>query len=156
MENEEKAIPEQTETKTENTEEVKKEGKISGFFKKVSKKLDDATYDIRLQSEFDNNHKKYTIYTGTSMLSVTREISVEEHLNDGYLITISSDEEIKAGNLIEDSDSGEVRHIAATEETTLNVEFEGKQNEKKAKKIILGDKAVKVDVIKVGEDFYLK
>jgi hypothetical protein len=27
---------------------------------------------------------------------------------------------------------------------------------KKAKKIILGDKAVKVDVIKVGEDFYLK
>jgi hypothetical protein len=153
MENEEQTTNKQTE---EKTEEAKKDGKISGFFKKVSKKFDDATYDIRLQSEFDKSHKKYTVYSGTSILSITPEISVEEHLDEGYLITLDDDEQIAAGNLIENADNGEVRHIAATEETTFSVEFEGKQNEKKAIKIILGEKAVKVDVIKVGESFYLK
>ena len=49
------------EEKKEGQTEEKKEGKISGFFKKVGKKLDDATYDIRLQSEFDRTHKKYTV-----------------------------------------------------------------------------------------------
>jgi hypothetical protein len=139
----------------ENTEE-KKEGKISGFFKKVSKKFDDATYDMRLKSEFDKNHKNYVVYGGTSILDATPEITVEEHLDENYLLTLDDDEQIAAGNLIKDSESGEVRHIAATEKTTLTVDFEGKSNEKPAIKVILGDKAVKVDVIKVGETFYLK
>jgi hypothetical protein len=144
------------EEKTTAETEEKKEGKIAGFFKKVSKKLDDATYDMRLQSDFDSNHKKYTVYSGTSLLTMTPEISVEEHLDEGYLVTLDDDEQIAAGNLIEDSDSGEVRHIAAVEETKLNVEFEGKTNEKDARKIVLGEKATKVEVIKVGDDFYLK
>ncbi len=47
-------------------------------------------------------------------------------------------------------------HIAAVEKATLNVEFEGKNNEKPALKIFIGEMAQKVDVIKVGNDFYLK
>lgn len=136
------------------TAEEKKEGKISGFFKKMSKKLDDATYDMRLQSDFDKSHKKYTVYGGTSVFSNTPEIAVEEREN--CLVTLDDDEEIAVGNLIECSENGEVYHIAAVEKTTLTVEFEGKSNERPALKITLGEKAVKVDVIKVGESFYLK
>ena len=135
--------------------EEKKEGKISGFFKKVGKKFDDATYDMRLQSEFDKSHKKYAVYAGTSILTASPEIAVEEHLDENYLLTID-DEQIAAGNLIEDTETGDVMHIAAVEKATLTVEFEGKSNEKPALKIFLGEMAQKVDVIKVGNDFYLK
>lgn len=136
--------------------EEKKEGKISGFFKKVGKKFDDATYDMRLQSEFDKTHKKYAVYSGTSLLSASPEIAVEEHLDENYLLTIDDDEQIAAGNLIEDTETGDVMHIASVEKATLTVEFEGKSNEKPALKIFLGEMAQKVDVIKVGNDFYIK
>ncbi len=137
-------------------EEKKEEGKVSGFFKKLGKKFDDATYDMRLQSEFDKNHKKYTVYAGASVLSITPEISVEEHLDENYLLTLDDDEQIAAGSLIEDSETGDVMHIAAVEKATLTVEFEGKANEKPALKIFLGEMAQKVEVIKVGNDYYLK
>ncbi len=140
----------------EESAEEKKEGKVSGFFKKLGKKFDDATYDMRLQSEFDKAHKKYTVYAGTSALQSTPEISVEEHLDENYLITLDDDDVIAAGNLIEDGESGEVRHIVSVEKTTLSVEFEGKDNQKPALKITLGELAQKVEVIKVGNAFYLK
>ncbi len=134
----------------------KEEGKISGFFKKLGKKFDDATYDMRLQSDFDKNHKKYAVYSGTGILAASPEISVEEHLDENYLVTLDDDEQIAAGNLIEDTETGDVMHIAAVEKTTLKIEFEGKENEKPALKIFLGEMAQKVEVIKVGNDFYLK
>lgn len=137
-------------------EKKQEEGKVSGFFKKLGKKFDDATYDMRLQSEFDKSHKKYTVYAGTSVLSVTPEIAVEEHLDENYLLTLDDDEQIAAGSLIEDSESGDVMHIASVEKATLTVEFEGKSNEKPALKIFLGEMAQKVEVIKVGNDYYLK
>lgn len=140
----------------EKKEEQKEEGKVSGFFKKLGKKFDDATYDMRLQSDFDKSHKKYTVYAGTSVLSVSPEIAVEEHLDENYLLTIDDDAQIAAGNLIEDSETGDVMHIASVEKATLTVEFEGKTNEKPALKIFLGEMAQKVEVIKVGNDFYLK
>lgn len=140
---------------TEEQTEEKKEGKISGFFKKLGKKIDDATYDMRLQSEFDKSHEKYTIYSGSSALSISPEIAVEEHLDENYLLTLDDDEVIEAGNLIENG-KGEVFHIAAVEEDTLTVTFEGAEVKKDAKKITLGEPAVKVEVIKVGSDFYLK
>lgn len=140
----------------EKKEEKKEEGKVSGFFKKLGKKFDDATYDMRLQSDFDKSHKKYTVYAGTSVLAASPEIAVEEHLDENYLLTLDDDEAIAAGNLIEDSATSDVIHIAAVEKATLTVEFEGKSNEKPALKIFLGEMAQKVEVIKVGNDFYLK
>lgn len=136
--------------------EEKKEGKISGFFRRMSQKLDSATYDMRLQSNFDSTHEKYTVYAGTSVLQSTPEIAVEEHLDDGYIVTIDDDEQIAAGNLIECCRTGEVRHISSVEKTVLTVEFDGKSNERPALKIMLGELAQKVEVIKVGNDFYLK
>ena len=137
-------------------EEKKEEGKVSGFFKKLGKKFDDATLDMRLQSDFDKNHKKYTVYAGTNILAASPEISVEEHLEENYLITLDDDEQIAAGNLIEDGETGDVMHIASVEQTTLTVEFEGNSYEKPALKIFLGEMAQKVEVIKVGNDYYLK
>ena len=142
--------------KGEAPAEEKKEGKVSGFFKKIGTKFNDATYDMRLQSDFDKSHPKYTIYQGTSILSASPEIAVEEHLDEFAVITLDDDEAIAVGNLIVCEKSGEVRHIAAVEPATLTVEFEGKSNEKPALKIILGELAQKVDVIKVGEEYYLK
>lgn len=138
----------------ENQEGEKKEGKISGFFKKIGKKLDDATYTMRLQSNFDSTHAKYTVYSGTGVFDASPEIAVEEHLDEGYLLTLDDDEQIKEGNLIKTPD-GEVLHIAATEKATLTVEFEDKSNEMPAIKVVLGDKAEEVKVIKVDDKFYL-
>lgn len=136
-------------------EEEAKEEK-QGFFKKLGKKLNDATYDARLQSSFDTSHKKYTIYTGTSIVARTPEISAEEHLDKDYILTLDDDEEIKAGNLIKRMETGEVMHIAAVEDAELKVMFEEKENVRKAKKIVLGDNAKKVEVIKVDSEYYLK
>lgn len=138
----------------EKKEEEKKE-KV-GFFKKLGNKFNDATYDMRLQSDFDKSHAKYTVFASAAVLSVTPEISVEEHLDENYLITLDDDEQIAAGNLIRNDETDEVLHIAAVESTTLTVEFEGKVNEKQALKIVLGEPAKKVEVIRVGNEYYLK
>lgn len=135
-------------------EEEKKE-KV-GFFKKLGNKFNDATYDIRLQSDFDKSHAKYTVFASAAVLSATPEISVEEHLDENYLITLDDDEQIAAGNLIRNDETDEVFHIAVVESTKLTVEFEGKSNEKDALKIVLGDPAKKVEVIRVGNEYYLK
>lgn len=142
------------EKKQDETKEEKKE-KV-GFFKKLGNKFNDATYDMRLQSDFDKKHKKYTIFTGTAVLSVTPEISVEEHLDEKYLLTLDDDEQIAAGNLIRNDETDEVFHIDAVESAKLTVEFEGKSNEKNALKVVLGAPAEKVDVIRVGSEYYLK
>lgn len=134
--------------------EEKKEGKFSAFVKKVSKKLDDAAYDSRLNSDFAKKNVSYRVYTGCSVFSANPEIAAEEHLDEGYVIALGTDDNIKAGCLICKVNDKKVYHIAAVENTTLTVEFEGKTNEKEAQKITLGDEAEKVDVIKVEDDFY--
>lgn len=139
--------------KTPETEE-QDEGKISGFFKKMGKKLDAATYPMRLQSDFDTSHPKYTIYSGTGAFSATPEIAVEEHLNKGYLLTIDDDEQIKEGNIIK-TPKGEVYHIDEVKKAVIQIDFEGKTNEIEALKIILGKQAKEVKVIKVDDKFYL-
>lgn len=135
-------------------QDSKKEGKISGFFKKIGKKFDDATYSMRLRSDFDGSHPKYTVYGGTGILDITPEITAEEHLEEGYIITLSDDKKIAAGNLIK-TPAGDVLHIAATEQVTLNVSFEEKDNELPAVKITLGEKAEEVNVIRVDDKFYI-
>jgi hypothetical protein len=154
-EDENKVVTAQSENGEQQQTEQKKQGKISGFFKKVSQKLDDATFEMRMFSEFNRTHAKYTVYTSCSILSASPEIYAEEHLEDGYIITIS-DAEIKNEYLIKCAASSEVRHIAGVESTTINIDFEGKTIEQKAQKIALGDLAEKVDVIKVGDEYYRK
>ncbi len=132
----------------------KKEGKVSGFFKKLGKKLDDATYTMRMHSEFTSSHPKYVVYGGTGILDATPQIAAEERLGEGCIVTIDESDMIKAGNLIK-TPGGDVLHIAATESTKIDFDFEGKTNELAATKIILGEKATEVNVIKVDDKFYL-
>lgn len=139
-------------------DEEKKGGKVSGFFKSIGNKFNDATYDMRAESDFSKNHAKYTVYTGASMLSHTAELPAEEHFGgeENYIVILGEYDEIAAGHIAVAESSGEPKYIAAVEKTTLTFEFEGKQNEKPAMKLTLGAPAEKVEVIRVGEDFYLK
>lgn len=136
--------------------EAKKEGKFSSFFKKVGQKIDDAAYDSRLSSDFAKKHPAYHVYTGTGVFSAAPEISVEEHLDGDvkYVIMYGTDENIKPGCLIKKDNATPVYHITEISPETLTIEFEGKTNEKPATKIVLGDEAEKVAVIKVGDEFY--
>lgn len=136
--------------------ETKKEGKISGFFKKMGQKIDDAAYDSRLASDFAKKHSTYHVYTGTGVFAASPEISAEEHLDgeEKYVVMYGTDENVKAGCLIRKNNDKKVYHIAEVSPATLTIEFEGKTNEKPAQKIVFGDEAEKVAVIKVGDEFY--
>lgn len=138
----------------EQKEEEKQEGKISGFFKKLGKKLDDATYATRMHSAYNDSHPKYVVYSGTGLLDSTPQLAVEEHLGEGYIVTIDESEKIAAGNLIK-APNGDVMHIASVEKAAVTFDFEGKSNELAATKIVLGEKAEQVKVIKVDDKFYL-
>lgn len=137
-------------------EEPKKEGKFSSFFKKMGQKIDDAAYDSRLSSDFNKKHPEYHVYTGTGVFSPSPDVYVEEHLDgeEKYVVAYGTDENIKAGCLIKKDNSATVYRIAEVTPATLTVEFEGKTNEKPAQKIVLGEEAEKVAVIKVGDEFY--
>ncbi len=141
----------------ESAGEEKKEGKISGFFKKIGKKIDDAAYDSRLASDFAKKNIAYKVFTGTGLLSPSPEISAEEHLDgeEKYILMYGTDENIKPGCLIKRNNDRHVYHITEVSPATLTIEFEGKANEKPALKIVLGEEAQKVNVIKAGDDFYL-
>ncbi len=144
------------EEKKSNTENQPREGRIKGFFKKVGQKFDEATYDYRLKADFDKNHPSYGVYGGTAIIDLTPDITAEEHLDEDYIITLDDNDAIKKGNLIRRFATGEVFHIALVESVKLKVTFDGKETEADALKICLGELAQKVDVIKVGDSYYLK
>ncbi len=154
MDEEEKTTPAEGEAATDT--QTKKEGKISGFFKKVGQKLDDATYDARLASDFAKHNAAYKIYTGTGIFAANPEISAEEHTDgdEKYIIMLGEDENAKPGNMIKKVNGNPVYHIAAVEPATLTIEFEGKTNERAATKITFGEPAEEVAVIKVEDKFY--
>ncbi len=146
-----------------NTEEVEeaeqpaKEGKIAGFFKKVGKKLDDVAYEARLAADFAKKHVKYTVYTGAGIFASSPEGAAEEHFegDEKYIIMYGKNEDITTDCLIKKNNDRNVYHIASVEPATLVVEFEGKENQRTATKIVFGEMAQKVDVIKVEDEFYL-
>lgn len=144
------------EEKKQPTEE--KKGGISGFFKKMGDKFNDATYDMRADSDYNKNHQQYTVYTGAGILSHTSTLYGSESTgSEGrFIVAPSDDEEIKSGHIIVNDKTGETLNIASVSSTKLFFDFEGKTNERQALKIVFGDPAEKADVIKVGENYYLK
>lgn len=149
------------ENKDENektkTEEGKKGG-LSGFFKKVGDKFNDATYEMRAESDYNKNHNRYVVYTGAGLLSHTAELYGNETIGaEGkYIVAPSADEEIKSGHIIVNDKTGEALYISSVSTTKVYIDFEGKMTEKPALKIVMGQPAEKVDVIKVGDNFYIK
>lgn len=135
--------------------EEKKEGKISGFFKKAKSKLDDATFESRLKGSFEKNHTEYKVYTGTGFLSSPTTLYAEEHIEEGFIIVLDEDE-ITVDGLIRNEKTKHISHMKAIIKTTIEIPFEEATYERPAQKILLGDDATKVDVIKVNDDYYLK
>lgn len=135
--------------------EEKKEGKISGFFKKAKSKLDDATFESRLKGSFEKNHTEYRVYTGTGFLSSPTTLYAEEHIEEGFIIVLGEDE-ITVDGLIRNEKTKHISHMKAIIKTTIEIPFEEATYERPAQKILLGDDATKVDVIKVNDDYYLK
>lgn len=149
------------EEKSENTEQQTKEekkGKIGGFFKKIGDKFNDATYDMRAESDYNKSHGKYTVYTGAGILAHTAELYADEVESGGekYIIAPSEDGEIKSGHIIISEKTGEAHYISSVTADKICINFEEKTCEKPALKIVFGEPAQKVEVIKAGDDFYLK
>lgn len=137
-------------------DEEKKNGKISGFFKNLGAKINESTYDLRAADDYNKTHARYTVYTGSGVFSHTADLYCEERPGESYVIAPSEDGEIAPGQIITPYEKEDPRYIAAVEKTEISFEFEGKTNTKPALKITLGGPAEKVDVIKVGDSYYLK
>lgn len=135
-------------------EQPKKEGKISGFFKKLGKKIEDSTYDMRAENDFKSKHAKYCVYYGASAFSPSSEIYGDE--TDGTVLGLGEDEDIKAGCVIVRDGSDDAYYIDSVEKAEITYVFEDKENVKPATKIKIGAPAEKVDVIKVGDNYYIK
>ena len=135
--------------------EEKKEGKLSGFFKKAKSKLDDATFESRLKGSFEKTHAEYKVYTGTGFLSTPTTLYAEEHLEDGFIIVLGEDE-ITVDGLIRNEKTKHICHMKAIIKTTIEIPFEDATHERPAQKILLGNDATKADVIKVEDEYYLK
>lgn len=148
---------EKTDVTPEEKPEEKKGGKVSGFFKNIGHKINDATYDMRADGDFNKNHPAYTVYTGPGTLSHCAELHCEEHLDGqgGYLVAPSEDKVIAAGHVIVNP-KNEAFYIGAVEKTEITFSFEDKQNTRPALKIVLGGPAERVEVIKANEVYYLK
>lgn len=137
--------------------EEKKGGKVSGFFKNLGHKINDATYDLRADADYEKNHPVYGVYTGAGTLSHYAALHCEEHFGgeENYIVAPSEDEKLAAGNVIL-TPKNEVFYVQSVEKCEITFEFEGKQNVRKALKLVIGAPAEKVEVIRVNDDFYLK
>lgn len=134
-----------------------KESKVKKFIRRIGEKIDDATYDYRLRADFDDHHPAYGVFGGTPVIDINPDITAEEHLDEHYIITLAANRaDIKKGNLIKRYATEEVFHIALVERIKYDIEFDGRQTQVDALRVCLGDRAEKVDVIKVGDSYYLK
>lgn len=139
-----------------NDDDGKSRGKVKGFFQKLGQKLDEASYEYRLKADFDKTHPYYGVYSGTPLIDVKPDITCEEHTDENYLITLSLREDIKEGNLIKKYSTNEVFHIAQVQEIKYKTVFDGKETQVDALKIVLGERAQRVQVIKIEGNYYLK
>lgn len=142
--------------KDTEVKEEKKEGKISGFFKKMGNKINDATYDMRAESDFNKNHRKYTVYTGAELLSPSINLYAEEYDGKKTILALGIDEDVKKGCVIVDEETENAYYIDGVENSEITFEFEEKKNTKPAMKIKLGALAESVEVIKANDKYYIK
>lgn len=135
-------------------ESEKKQGKVSGFFKKAKEKLNDATYEARMKSEFNKTHVEYTIHKTASAFSMIISLYAVEY--DGYIVAPYEQDDITDEYIIKNNKTNEVFYIDGVEKQQLTFNFEGKENILNGIKISFKENAKSVDVIKVGDKYYLK
>lgn len=132
------------------------DGRIKGFFKNIGKKIDEATLESNIRSKFNSNNPSFGVFSGAKTFDCTSYgFHAEDHLADGYIIAFTNDE-FDDKFLLEIDSNNKVYYIASIEEAKVSVEYNDTFYERDAKKIVLGEEAKKVDVIKVGDNYYLK
>ena len=140
------------------------ESKLKNFFNKAKSKigevaqdaktkLDEVTLESKINSAFKNN-EEYELYKGASLLQAC-SYTIYAIKSEGCLTTLT-DIEISDDMLVKAENDEVVYTIEKIEPTKVSVEVDGMTYERDGLKIVLGKEATKVDVIKVGNDFYLK
>ena len=132
------------------------DGKVKGFFKNIGKKIDDAQLESNIKSSFKSGNKEFGVFKGAKMFEASSStFYAEEHLADGYILALANDE-ITEDCLLEESETNKVFYINSVEKTELTIAYDGIEYKRDGVKILVGEEAKKVDVIKVGDFFYEK
>lgn len=132
------------------------DGKVKGFFKNIGKKIDDAQLESNIKSSFKSGNKEFGAFKGAKLFEISSfTFYAEDHLSDGYILALANDE-ITEDCLLEESETNKVFYINSVEKTELTIAYDGIEYKRDGVKILVGEEAKKVDVIKVGDFFYEK
>lgn len=137
-----------------DTNEKKEEPKKEGFFSKIKKKYNDIQLENKIEDEFKKAAEQYVIYKGTGILNTT-QFYAENHEADGYIIAWLKEKPSIEGSLLSARRNEDVFKLVSTEKVDVVVNFEGVDYTRSAYKIILGDKALKANVVKVEDNYFL-
>lgn len=139
--------------------EEKEENFFQKLFKKAKNKIDDATFEARLQNKFNENKNEFSIHNNSSLLSELNRFFAIENTNkligNGHIIAYG-ELDVEEGSLIKNHSNEKVYHIDKTSKCEVNVEYDGVTYTRSATRIDLGKEAKLVEVIRVGDKFYLK
>lgn len=132
------------------------EGKVKGFFKSIGKKIDDAQLESNIKSSFKTGNKEFGVFKGAKVFEMSSStFYAEDHLTDGYILALANDD-INDECLLEDGETNKVYYINSVEKTELTIAYDGIEYKRDGVKILVGEEAKKVDVIKVGDFFFEK
>lgn len=131
------------------------ESKFKAFFKNAKNKIDEATFESKLKSDFNSKNKTYILYSGTGLLNASvYEVHAIEHIDEHYIDVLTSFE-LDDKMLIKNEETGKVYKIERIEKHIIPIVYEEENYEREVYKITLGEEAIKVSVVKVGDDYYL-
>ncbi|MCR5706583.1 MAG: hypothetical protein K6G48_07295 [Acholeplasmatales bacterium] len=138
------------EAKEEKTEGPKKDG----FFSKIKKKYNDVQLENKISDAFKEKAEQYVIYRGTSILN-GNQFYAKNYEADGYIIAWLSDKPVITDALISARRNEDVFKMSSCEKVDVVVNLEGTDYTRSAYKITLGEKALKANVVKVEDNFFL-
>ena len=136
-------------------EETKKEeSKKEGIFSKIKRKYNDVQLENSIKNQFAKANEEVVFYTGTGIIN-SQTFIAENHLNDGYILIFGSDKPKLENTLMSFRKSEDVYKIVSYEDATVEIKYEGVSYERPAIKAIISEKATKVNVVKVEDNYFL-
>lgn len=137
-------------SRSEKNEEVKKDG----LFSKIKKKYNDVQLENKISDEFKKDAEQYVIYRGTSILN-GNQFYAKNYEADGYIIAWLSDKPVIEKALISARRNEDVYKITSVEKVDVVVSLDGVDYTRSAYKILFGEKAIKANVVKVEDNYFL-
>ncbi len=139
----------------ERPQEEKKNGKVKQFLHEVKEKWNASTLDFRLVTSYQNAHAKYVIHTGSTLFNSSSMTCYGERCGEQEYI-VWGEFDIPKDALWEDVQTKEVYHILSSSKGEIKWSIDGKPYTRPGQIIRLGEKAEKVEVIKIKDQFYKK